>query len=152
MIDVYVKLPTITPQMQKALSSRCFRNGMIEGNKEIGGDLVDTAKAGILASPKTYRVYYVNGKRTRSSQPGAYPANQTGRLRKSIHSETSGLDMRFGAGTDAPFSVYLQNDSPLKTPVWKKVAPRPFLTLAHRKVRPKMEKIMLTSVLRNIGQ
>ncbi len=150
---IYAKLQTITPAMQNALRGETYVGGMIDGLKFIGKKLADTAREGILKAPKVFRVYYINGKRTMSAVPGEYPANQTGKLRDSIQSITKGQEMRFGASDSAPYAKYLQQtDSPLKKAVWVKMPPRPMLTIAHKKVAPKMQGDMLTSVLRRVGK
>jgi hypothetical protein len=154
MLLINAKVSSVTPEMHKALDGKNYYNGMVNGLQMTGGLLVNEARQGIINSPKTYKVYYINGRRTKSSQPYTYPANQTGRLRKSIRNTTNGLQMRFGASTSAPYAKYLQKtDGPFKKdPVWTRVAPRPVLTLAHRSVSPKFQSVMLTSVLRNIGK
>ena len=61
--------------------------------------------------------------------------------------------MTFGFSQRAPYAKYLQQtDSPNKKAVWKKIAPRPALTLAHKEIAPKMEADMRTGILRRLGK
>jgi HK97 gp10 family phage protein len=98
-----------------------------------GKELVKASKAGILAGPKTGRVYKVRGRKRRASAPGEYPANQTGNLRSAINFSVNGDDeLQFGAQEegskrDAKYAKFLENGT-------SRMRARPFL------IRPLKEK------------
>lgn len=128
--------------LQRALSPKQAIRGIQQGLTEIGDNLVDSAQEGIKNPPATGRIYIINGRSHQSSAPGQYPANLTGKLMKSIDSKVDSLKMEFGA--EAKYAPFLQQ---FKTPRqttsnWKKIAPRPFLTLSHNKNKNNFIKIM----------
>ena len=131
---------------------RLVRSGIRAGLREIGGKLKKTAMDGIKNPPKTGNIYIRFGKRHQASAPGEYPANMTGRLRRGITATIENTTtMKFGA--DAPYAVYLQQTNhPDKQSSWKKIAPRPFLTKAHRAVEPEFETMMETNMARNLNK
>lgn len=91
----------------------------------IGRDLRNTAQKGILAKPKSGKIYYIRkGKknaryRHQASAPGQMPANFTGKLRRSIRFLVHGWrKMEFGA--DAEYAKFLEEGT-------SRMAARPFL-------------------------
>lgn len=128
--------------MKRALDPRRLSKVINVTLKDIGNTLVKTAKEGIKKSPKNYRLYFYKGKGfVRSSSPGTYPADQTGKLKRSINKEITGYQMKFGAAEE--YGKYLQQtDDPEKQAIWVKIAPRPFLTLSHNQNKNKFGDIM----------
>lgn len=126
----------------QAMDSKRVQVAILRGMKEIGKLLTLTARAGTRKRNKTGRVYNFRGRKHRASAPGEYPAKRTGDLGRSIDFDASGFKMEFG--TNSPYAKYLQQ---FKTPEqrsssWKKIAPRPFLSLAHDSHKDEFEKIM----------
>ena len=92
-----------------------------------------TARAMILARPKTGRVYNVviRGRRVkhRASAPGEAPANMTGALQKSLGFEVTGASwMEFGANT--PYARELELGSAKRN-----LAERPYLKATVKKTQ-----------------
>lgn len=143
---INAKFRTISPQMQRLLKPQYITRGIQSGLTVIGEELVDTAQIGMEASPKNYRTYYVNGRRTKSASPGTYAADQTGFMKKSISFQMAAFTMEFGA--EADYAKYLQSNNPYKDNPWKKVAPRPSLSLSHRENSKNFERIMENELMR----
>lgn len=119
---------------------RQVRAGMKLGLRTIGRRLVSTAQKGVMNPPKSGRFYIIGGRTHQASAPGEYPAERTGRLRRSINFRMpSGTEMRFGA--EAPYSPFLQQtDHPDGVASWRKIAPRPFLTNSHNENKRFMQR------------
>jgi hypothetical protein len=135
--------------MWKELSGTNERTGILNGTKAIGQRLVITAMVGISQSSKNGKQYHHKkvGK-TRASQAGAYPANQSGELRNSVKFRVHGLNMmKFGA--EADHAKFLQQSA---TPDGSpragtgKIAERPLLTLAHNAVKKDFRKLMRNEI------
>jgi len=139
-VQISAKFRTISPEMRSLLNGNYIRRGIQNGLGVIGRELVETAQIGMESSPKNYRTYYINGKRTMSASPGTYAADQTGWLRKSISFQQESFHGEFGA--EATYAKYLQSNNAYKDNPWKKVAPRPFLSLSHRENSKDFERIM----------
>jgi phage gpG-like protein len=137
--------------MTKALNHNLAWRGIQKGNTAIAKKLVKTARAGIRKPPKTGRVYTINGRTHRASAQGQYPANFTGDLQKSVHFEEN--DLEFGFGADTKYAPILQQyeNAQQRNSMWVKIAPRPFLTLAHDTVMKDAESIMETSFKKVTG-
>ncbi len=130
--EYFIKITVrTTPEMRNALDKRNVPKAIVVSLNNIGKKLVTTAQEGIKKSPKRHKLYFYPGVGwVRSSIPHTYPANQSGRLRRSVAHKTSGYRMKFGASAD--YAKYLQQtDSPEKRSRWVKIAPRPLLTLSH---------------------
>lgn len=131
---IAIKIREIVPaRTRRALSRNRAQKAIKMGIREIGEVLVETAKDGIESSPKTHKLYYYPGLGwVMSSKPFTYPADQTGRLKRSVITKTSGYTMWFGVTKQADYAKYLQQtDSPEQRSNWVKIAPRPMLTLSH---------------------
>jgi HK97 gp10 family phage protein len=77
------------------------RIGMRVGLFQVGKFVVKVARDGIKTGPKTGRVYKFKSRNKRASSPGEYPANRTGKLRRSVDFTVEGFKkMRFGAGKE----------------------------------------------------
>jgi len=141
MIKIKIK-EIVSPSTLRAMNPRNIQKSITVSLKEIGEKLVKTAKDGIKTSPKTYKRYFYPGiGYVRSSRPGTYPADQSGSLRRSVATRTEGYRMYFGAKKD--YAKYLQQtNSPEKLSTWIRIAPRPFLTLAHNQNAPQFGDIM----------
>jgi phage gpG-like protein len=143
MSGIVIKIREIVPSSTyRALDHRLVPHAITAGLKDIGTNLVKTAKRGISDSPKTHKLYFYPGLGyVRSSQPHTYPAYQSGRLRRSISYKINGYKMSFGA--KQYYAKYLQQtNSPEERSRWVKIAPRPFLTLSHNENRSKFGSIM----------
>lgn len=140
-------------RMWKELSGVNERNAIIDGSKRIGRQLTRTAKAGIQNSPKAGNVYYHRrAGKTRASLPGAYPASQSGKLRRSVKFRLQRFSLlRFGA--TAEHAKYLQQS---ETPSGARKAgtgrmpERPFLTKAHNANKKFFKRVMQNSVMDHI--
>lgn len=109
--NVYVKLDSITRDTVRGIRQAYYK---------LGKDLKKRASDKILEKPKSGKTYFFSrfrtsksGKKTSSrishvaSAPGEYPANWTGKLRKSIGFEVSGSEkLIFGADTE--YAKYLE--------------------------------------------
>jgi len=135
--------------MWRELSGVNERTGILNGTKAIGQKLVIACITGISQSPKNGKQYYHKkiGK-TRASQAGAYPANQSGDLRNSVKFRLHGLNlMKFGA--EAEHAKFLQQSA---TPDGSpragtgKIAERPLLTLAHNSEKKNFIKYMRNEI------
>lgn len=149
MLNIHAKIPNMTADFARALDEQLAYTAIGDSLRQIGRRLAKTSRDGINASTGGYKSYYVRGRLTSSSRPGEYPRSQTGQLRHSIGEEVHGLRMEFGS--KASYSIYLQNDNPNISATWTKVAPRPFLTLAHNSLSRYMPSDMLTSIRRRLG-
>lgn len=141
----------IDSEVIKALKPQNAIRGIQQGLTEIGKNLVKSAEDGIKNPPKTGRLYRIRGGRThQASAPGQYPAEITGKLRRSLGSNVNNLIMEFGADTKyAP--ILQQFDTPLKTSSnFKKIAPRPFLTLSHNENKDEFIPIMNRVLRQNL--
>ncbi len=122
----------------KAMSPGGARIGIINGSVRIGNALVDAIQEGIRGGPATGRIYNFRGRKHQASAPGEYPANRTGDLAGSIKSKLLNATS-FEVGSDGiSYAPILQQfPSPdVRSSDWSKIAPRPFLTLAHDQVEP----------------
>lgn len=137
--------------MQKALSEHIAIRGIQLGNKQIGLGLKREGKRGITQGPKSGRLYIINGKLHRASAPGEYPANLTGKLKKSIDFEQDQLEMEFGADTKYAPILQQYEDANQRSSIFTKIAPRPFLTLAHDNESPKFVAKMYASFAKVTG-
>jgi len=136
----------IDKDVMRAMDSKRVQVAILRGMKEIGKKLTLTARAGIRARNKTGRVYNFRGRKHMAGAHGEYPAKRTGDLGRSIDFDASKFRMEFG--TNSPYAKYLQQ---FKTPEqrsssWRKIAPRPFLTLSHDSHRDEFEKIMSKNI------
>ena len=130
-----------------------FYRGMGRSLKQVGKDLATTARAGIAQPPKSGRIYIVNGKAHRASAPYEYPANRSGRLRRSTTSTTKGLSMEFGTKrvSYAPMLQQFKTAQQRKSN-WSRLAPRPYLTLAHDTVIKQISvRSMVSSIQAELG-
>ncbi|RLC69261.1 MAG: hypothetical protein DRH97_00180 [Chloroflexi bacterium] len=139
----------IPHSMWRELSGINERTGILNGSKSIGKQLVIACMVGISQSPKTGKVYYYKGVgKTRASRAGAYPANQSGKLRNSVKFRVHGLSM-FKFGAEADYAKYLQQSATpdgSKRAGTGKIAERPLLTLAHDSVKKNFIKLMRNEV------
>lgn len=137
----------VNSAMDTAMDSRRAQRAILRGLKEIGHLLKITARAGIRERNKTGRVYNFRGRLHRASAPGEYPAKRTGNLGRSIDFEASGFKMEFG--TNISYAKFLQQykNPEQRSSTWNKVAPRPFLTLAHDSHKNEFVKIMNKHIL-----
>ena len=136
--------------MRKDLSGIHEKRGQLNAAKNIAKKLRHTGMAGIKNSPKVGDRYYMKGVGyTRSSAPGTYPANQTGKLRRSLKFRIENSHwFRFGATAD--YAKYLQrSDDPTK-PIDVSGGERPPLTLAHRANEKNFKKMMANAVMKEI--
>lgn len=136
----------IDKSVDRAFNPNRVQVAILRGMKEIGKLLTLTARAGIRKRNKTGRVYNFRGRKHRSGAPGEYPAKRTGDLARSVDFDANKYRMEFG--TNSKYAKYLQQ---FKTPEqrssnWKKIAPRPFLTLSHDAHKDEFEKIMSKNI------
>lgn len=82
-------------------------NGIRQSLYIIGKFLTKKAKSNILHTTKSGTYYKYNNRRYRASAKGEFPANRSGRNRRSIQFKVKGKrQMIFGA--DAPWSKFLE--------------------------------------------
>lgn len=118
------------------------RNGMRYGLFRIGKLLKETANQGILRTSKTGQVYKYKNRNYRASAPGEYPANRSGRNRRSIAFNVVGKEsMNFGAG--AKYSPFLERKAPNR-------GGRAFLARAIEETVHKQKRILTTEMNRAI--
>jgi len=140
--EISVKME-VPKDVFKALNSKRVDVAITRGMKEIGKDLVKTAKTGMLKKTrKTGRLYNYKGRIARAGAEGEYPQRRSGTLHRSLSFTVGGHRLDFG--TNTKYAKYLQQ---YKTPEqrsssWRRIAPRPFLTLAHDKNKDNFENIM----------
>lgn len=125
--------------------------GIQNANKHISVALIKTAQKGVKNPPSTGRIYIINGRAHKASAQGEYPANRSGRLKKSIKADHDKLEFEFGS--DISYAVYLQQYKTAqdRSSGWKKIAPRPFLTLAHDAVKGNFQWLMYSRVNKDLG-
>lgn len=127
------------------------QNGVRFGLYKLGLFLKKDASDGIKKSPKTGKRYYYSGWErrgksgfwTRSSQAGAYPANQTGRLRKSLGFQVIGQS-RMEFGLRAKYGKWLEEGT-------RKMQARPALKLTVLGTIPEQLRIMQDSINRSLS-
>lgn len=141
----------VSKQILDALSPYRANVGILNGLKEIGHTLKMTSRAGIRKRNKTGRIYNFRGRKHRAGAVGEYPAKRTGDLGRSIDYKITGKKLHFG--TDIHYAKYLQQ---YKTPEqrsssWRKVGPRPFLTLAHDEHVGNFKVIMSKHMRKELG-
>lgn len=117
--------------------------GMRQGLYRVGKNaLVPTVSQGILQSRKSGRYYKYAGRKYRASAAGEYPANVTGKNRRSIDFFVKGKEtLYFGAGEE--YSKYLVEGT-------KNMAKRDFLQKAIRQTRQKTKRLLITEIDRAI--
>ena len=123
-------------------------NAQLETLRKIGKKLKKTAQNGILTSPKTGN-YYTHRKvgRTRASQAGAYPANQSGDLKRSVRYRVPHR-MLLKFGSDIEYGKYLQTTNDPDKPAGG--LNRPFLTKAHNAVKKDFKRMMTNDMLKEL--
>jgi len=89
---------------------------------EIGALTTRETQRLIAQGPKTGRVYIRRGRRHQASAPGEPPANETGRLRKSVGYQVRGTH-QLAVGEEAPYAAFLEHGT-------RRMAPRPHLLVA----------------------
>jgi len=96
-----------------------LQNGIRQGFYKLGKYLVKTASDGIIKSPKIGNRYYYSGHErrgkkgfwTKSGAVGAYPANQTGFLRRSLGFNVIG-NRKMEFGLKAKYAQYVEKARP----------------------------------------
>lgn len=110
-------------------------DAMRYGLYRVGKVLEKTASDGILRATKTGRYYKYKGKTYRASSAGQYPANVSGKNRRSIGFDVIGKkQMRFGARVG--YSEYLVKGT-------RNMEKRDFLYYAYQDSLPEQKKILL---------
>ena len=143
----------ISDSMERAMDIRRSQVAVLQGMKLAGLAMKKTIKAGIKGGPKTGRIYNFKGRKHRSSAPGEYPANRSGALLKSISFRVENATKLEVGSQDIKYAPILQQ---FKTPTqrtsnWRKIAPRPFLTLAHDENAPFFPMIMANVIQKELG-
>lgn len=111
------------------------KQGIRMGLYRAGQIFKKTANEGILRSKKTGRKYKYKGKRYTASAVGEYPANRSGKNRRSISFYVRGFDrLVYGAGEK--YSPYVE-------------ASRPFLIRSARESAQEARQAMLTELNRS---
>lgn len=120
------------------------RTGVRQGFYFLGKENVKLTRAEITKKDKKGRIYHIRIKgrlkRHQASAPGQYPANLTGKLRKSLDFVVRGNDrMEFGAFV--PYAGFLEKGT-------KKMEPRPSLANTVKAT----EKIAVQFMIQEIGK
>jgi len=98
---------------------RIFETGIRRGLYRVGKKNLKDIRNGIKNPPKTGRFYNFKGRRKRASAPGEFPANRTGRLRRSTDFSVQG-SKRMIIGAKAFYGPFLEEGTQI-------MEPRPFL-------------------------
>ncbi|PNX51996.1 MAG: hypothetical protein BV456_00960 [Thermoplasmata archaeon M8B2D] len=117
-------------------------NAMRQSLYEIGKMLVKQTSDNILHTKKTGILYRYKSRRIRASAPNEFPANRSGRNRKSIQFHVLGKrSMIFGA--DAPYSKFLEDGT-------RKMESRNFLLRTIKETTGRQKKILYNQTRRFI--
>ena len=109
--------------------NRRFKGGIASALKQVGFNLIKTAKDGMQREVKKGRIYKRRGKRAkRASAAGQYPGIVTGQTIKGVDFETRG-------SSQVEFGIKDRKNGPKDLPTWleegtSKMAPRPTLASA----------------------
>lgn len=147
-------ISVITSQdMQNALTEARYKRAILRGNKVIGKKMISVIKRGIRTGPRTGRIYKFRGKKIRSSAAGEYPKNRTGALAKSINfTVANATKLEVGSKNILYAPILQQYKTPdQRTSVWRKIAPRPFLTKAHDELEGGFIGDMSDAIKQEIG-
>lgn len=123
---------TYGSEMERVLDNKRFYKGIQRFCTALGKDLANTMREGIAQPPKSGRIYNYRGRKHRASAPMEYPANRSGLLRRNTTFEVSGLKLEAGT-KNVSYAPILQQykTAQERTSSFKKIAPRPYITLAH---------------------
>ncbi|MEM7522565.1 MAG: HK97-gp10 family putative phage morphogenesis protein [Pseudomonadota bacterium] len=101
---------------------RLWEEGVTEALHDIGQIASKEARRLIRQGPKTGRVYVRRGQRHQASAPGQSPAEDTGRLSRSVGYRVRG-SRQLAVGAQASYAAFLERGT-------RKMAPRPFILAA----------------------
>lgn len=143
----------VSKDMKQALSTEKSKVAILRGNKTIGKNLATSMVEGIRKGPKTGRIYNFRGRKHQASSPGEYPANRSGDLARSINFVVrNAITLEVGS-EDLDYAPILQQfTSPEDSSVnFTKIAPRPFISLAHRENEARFIPTMNNAWLQEMG-
>ena len=100
---------------------------------EIGKLFDKELRDGIKNPPKSGKYYSKNGRRVRASKAGEYPANRTGRLRKSSNFRVV-TDRKMIVGLTASYAKFLEEGT-------VRMEPRPMLELTAERIEKRAFEI-----------
>lgn len=139
--------------MGRVTNEKLFYRGIQSFNSSFGKDMANVAREGIANPPKSGRIYSHNGRKHRASAPMQYPANRSGLLRRRTTFKSSGLQVEVGT-IGVAYAPMLQQfkTAQQRTSSWSRLAPRPYITLAHDTVvKNNIPAKMISSVEAEIG-